>query len=329
MASRLCPCTDIRPVEVRGRIYDCITETVGQTPLVQIHRLAEEAGVVAQIVAKCEFFNPLDSVKDRIGVAMVEAAESRGIIVPGRSILVEPTSGNTGFALAFTAAAKGFRLILVMPEGGAGERRKLLKLLGAQVALTPAAAGIRGAIAYAEWFVRSVPNAHMLQQFSNPANPQAHRQGTGEEIWRDAEGRVDILVAGVGSGGTLTGAAGTLKARNPSLWTVAVEPDASAVLSGGMPGIHGIHGLGAGFIPATLDTALIDEVVRVPVDKAIDTARAVARLDAMPVGISSGAALAAAIEIGVRPANAGKRIVVILPSTADRDLETGLFDGLQ
>ncbi|PWC45861.1 cysteine synthase [Azospirillum sp. TSO22-1] len=299
------------------------------TPLIRVRGLAAASGVTADIVGKCEFFNPLDSVKDRIGIAMIEAAESQGLIAPGHTTLIEPTSGNTGIALAFAAAAKGYRLVLVMPGGNSLERRKMLRLLGATIVLTPAHRGIRGAIRHAGELVRVTPGAYMLQQFRNPANPEAHRRGTAEEIWRDTGGRIDVLVAGVGTGGTLTGVADVLKARKASLHVVAVEPDGSPVLSGGTPGPHKIQGLGPGFVPETLDTRLIDEVVRVPSHRAFETARHVARLDALPVGISSGAALAAALEIGKREAFAGKLIVAILPSCAERYLSTELFDGLE
>ena len=313
--------------EFRGRIYDSITETIGATPLVRIHRLAAEAGVKADLLGKCEFFNPLSSVKDRIGLGMIEAAEAAGRIKPG-TVLVEPTSGNTGIALAFACAAKGYRLILTMPDSMSLERRKMLLLLGAELELTPAAQGMRGAIARAEEIVKRLPDAFIPQQFQNPANPDIHRRTTAEEIWRDTGGAVDAVVSGVGTGGSLTGVGSVLKQRKPGLRMVAVEPEDSAVLSGGPPGPHKIQGIGAGFIPQTLDTSLIDEIVRIGNDTALETARRVARLDALPVGISSGAALAAALEIGARPDMTGKTIVVILPSGAERYLSTALFDGL-
>jgi cysteine synthase A len=313
--------------EFRGRIYDSITETIGATPLVRIQRLAQEAGVRADILGKCEFFNPLSSVKDRIGLAMVEAAEAAGRIKPG-TVLVEPTSGNTGIALAFACAAKGYRLILTMPDSMSLERRKMLLLLGAELELTPASQGMRGAIARAEEITRSLPDAFIPQQFQNPANPEIHRRTTAEEIWRDTDGAVDVVVSGVGTGGTLTGVGSVLKQRKPGLRMIAVEPEDSAVLSGGPPGSHKIQGIGAGFVPQILDTSLIDEVVRIGNDTAFETARRAARLEALAVGISSGAALAAALEIGARPAMAGKTIVTILPSGAERYLSTALFDGL-
>ena len=315
--------------EFRGKIYDSILDTVGATPLVRVKRLADDAGVKAQIVGKLEFFNPLASVKDRIGFAMIESAERAGTIQPGRTTLVEPTSGNTGIALAFVAAAKGYKLILTMPESMSVERRKMLKLLGAELVLTPAAEGMKGAIRRADEIVAGDPNAYMLQQFKNPANPEIHRNTTAEEIWKDTEGQADILISGVGTGGTLTGVSEVLKARKPGFRTVAVEPEDSPVLSGGMPGPHKIQGIGAGFVPDVLQKDLIDEVVRISNQRAFETARKVARLEGLPVGISSGAALAAALEIGARPENEGKLIVVILPSFAERYLSTALFEGLE
>jgi cysteine synthase len=314
--------------EFRGRIYDNITETIGATPLVRLSRLASAHGVKADILGKCEFFNPLASVKDRIGLAMIEAAEHIGKIRPGKTVLIEPTSGNTGIALAFVAAAKGYRIILCMPDSMSVERRKMLKLLGAEIELTPAARGMRGAIARAEELLRSFPDAFMPQQFDNPANPEIHRRTTAEEIWQDTGGRIDVVVSGVGTGGTLTGVGDVLKARKPSVKMVAVEPEDSAVLSGGPPGPHPIQGIGAGFIPSILDTKLIDEVVRIANETAFRTAREAARLEGLPVGISSGAALAAALEIGARPELAGKMIAVVLPSFAERYLSTPLFDRL-
>jgi cysteine synthase A len=313
--------------EFRGRVYDSITDTIGATPLIRLRRLAEAAGVRADILGKCEFFNPLGSVKDRIGVAMIAAAEAVGRLKPG-TVLVEPTSGNTGIALAFVCAAKGYRLILTMPDSMSIERRKMLQLLGAELELIPAAQGMRGAIARAEEIVASLPDAFMPQQFQNPANPEIHRRTTAEEIWKDTAGLVDVVVSGIGTGGTLTGVGAVLKPRKPSLKMIAVEPEDSAVLSGGPPGPHKIQGLGAGFIPDILDTGLIDEIIRIGNDTAFHTAREAARLDGMPVGISSGAALAAALEVGARPEMAGKTIVVILPSFAERYLSTPLFEGL-
>jgi len=313
--------------EFRGRVYDSIADTIGATPLVRIHRLASIAGVKADIVAKCEFFNPFDSVKDRIGVSMIKAAEAVGRIKPG-TVLVEPTSGNTGIALAFVCAAKGYRLILTMPESMSVERRKMLKLLGAELELTPAAQGMPGAIAKAEEIARSLPDAFIPQQFQNPANPAIHRHTTAEEIWRDTDGAVDVVVCGVGTGGTLTGVGSVLKPRKLDLKMIAVEPEDSAVLSGRPPGSHRIQGIGAGFVPEILDTSLIDEIVRIGNEAAFNCAREAARLEGMAVGISSGAALAAALEVGARPELAGKTLVVVLPDFAERYLSTALFDGL-
>ena len=314
--------------EFRGRIYDSVLDTIGATPLVRLSRLARAHGVEADLTAKLEFFNPLSSVKDRIGKAMLEALEAEGRIGPGRTVLVEPTSGNTGIALAFAAAAKGYRLILTMPESMSVERRKMLKLLGAELHLTEAAKGMKGAIAKAEELIASLPDAIMPQQFQNPANPAVHRATTAEEIWADTGGQIDVLVSGVGTGGTLTGVGEVLKARRPGVRIVAVEPEDSPVLSGGTPGPHRIQGIGAGFVPAILKTDLIDEVVQIGNDTAFALAREAARIEGLPAGISSGAALAAAIEVGKRPDHAGKRIVAIVPSIAERYLSTALFDGL-
>lgn len=315
--------------QFRGRIYDGILDTIGATPLVRVGRLAADAGVKADVVGKLEFFNPLASVKDRIGAAMIEAAEREGKIEPGKTVLVEPTSGNTGIALAFVAAAKGYKLILTMPESMSIERRKMLKLLGAELLLTPAAEGMKGAIRKAEELAAGDSNHYMLQQFKNPANPEIHRNTTAEEIWNDTAGKADILVSGVGTGGTLTGVGQVLKARKPGFKVVAVEPEDSPVLSGGLPGPHKIQGIGAGFVPDILEKDLIDEVIRVSNQRAFETARKVARLEGLPVGISSGAALAAALEIGARPENEGKLIVAIIPSFAERYLSTALFEGLE
>jgi len=312
----------------RGRVYDSITDTVGDTPLVRFDRLAKEKGVGAHILAKLEFFNPLASVKDRIGVSMIEALEREGKIGVGHGVLVEPTSGNTGIALAFVAAARGYKLILVMPDSMSVERRKMLALLGAELVLTPATQGMKGSIAKANEIVAATPGAVVPQQFENPANPDVHRRTTAEEIWNDTAGEVDIVVSGIGTGGTITGVGQVLKARKPSVRMVAVEPEDSAVLSGGAPGPHKIQGLGAGFVPGILDTGVIDEVVTVGNQTSFDTARLAARLEGAPVGISSGAALAAAIDIGRRPENKGKTIVVIIPSFAERYLSTALFEGL-
>ena len=314
--------------EFRGRIYDSIVETIGATPLVRMSRIAKHYGVTADILGKCEFFNPLGSVKDRIGLAMIEAAEAQGRITPGKTVLIEPTSGNTGIALAFVAAAKGYRCILTMPDSMSVERRKMLKLLGAELELTPAAQGVKGSIARAEELVRALPDAYMPQQFDNPANPEIHRRTTAEEIWKDTGGKVDAVVSGVGTGGTLTGSGEVLKSRKPSVKMIAVEPEDSAVLSGGPPGPHKIQGIGAGFIPTILDTALIDEVLRIANETAFRTAREVARIEGIPIGISAGAAVAAALELGARSEMADKMIVVILPSFAERYLSTPLFDGL-
>jgi cysteine synthase A len=314
--------------EFRGRIYDSITETIGATPLVRLARLARAHGVKADILGKCEFFNPLSSVKDRIGLAMIEAAEAAGKIRPGKTVLVEPTSGNTGIALAFVAAAKGYRIILTMPDSMSVERRKMLTLLGAELELTPAAQGMRGAIARAEALLRTFPDAFMPQQFDNPANPEIHRRTTAEEIWKDTDGKVDVVISGVGTGGTLTGVGEVLKARKPGVKMIAVEPEDSAVLSGGPPGPHKIQGIGAGFIPSILNTKLIDEVVRIANETAFRTAREAAKVEGLPVGISSGAAIAAALEVGARKEMEQKMIVVVLPSFAERYLSTPLFDAL-
>ena len=313
--------------EFRGRVYDSIIDTIGATPLVRLSRLAADAGVAADILGKCEFFNPLSSVKDRIGLAMIEAAERAGRITKN-TVLVEPTSGNTGIALAFVCAAKGYRLILTMPESMSIERRKMLSFLGAEIELTPAGKGMRGAIARAEEIVRTFPNALVLQQFDNPANPQIHRETTAEEIWTDTAGAVDVVVSAVGTGGTLTGVGSVLKSRKPGVRMVAVEPEDSAVLSGYPPGPNRIQGIGAGFIPSILDTTLIDEIVCIGYDSALRTARRLARLEGLAVGTSAGAAAAAALEIGARPDMAGKMIVVVLPDHAERYLSTSLFEGV-
>ncbi len=312
----------------RGRIYDSITQTIGDTPLVRLDRLAKEKGVKASLLAKLEFFNPIASVKDRIGVNMVAAMEATGRIAPGKSVLIEPTSGNTGIALAFVAAARGYRLILVMPESMSIERRKMLALLGAELELTPATQGMKGAIAKAEELARTIPDAVIPQQFENPANPDIHRRTTAEEIWNDTDGQIDVFISGVGTGGTITGVGQALKPRKPALRIVAVEPEDSPVLSGGQPGPHKIQGIGAGFVPAVMDRSIVDEVAKVSNQAAFDTARLVARLEGVPVGISSGAAIAAAIEVGSRPGMEGKNIVIIIPSFAERYLSTALFEGL-
>ncbi len=310
-----------------GRIHDNITQTIGGTPMVRLSKFAKARGCGAELIAKLEFFNPIASVKDRIGVAMIEALEAQGKIGPD-SVLVEPTSGNTGIALAFVAAQRGYRLILVMPETMSIERRKMLALFGAELVLTPGPEGMRGALAKADEILASNPNAVMPQQFANPANPAVHVRTTAEEIWADCAGALDVFVAGVGTGGTITGVGRTLKPRLPHLRIIAVEPEGSAVLSGGPPGPHKIQGIGAGFIPEILDRGVIDEVLTVSNEDAIDTARQVARLEGLPGGISTGAALSVAARVGARPEMAGKRIVVIAPSFAERYLSTALFEGL-
>ncbi|MBT5298459.1 MAG: cysteine synthase A [Rhodospirillaceae bacterium] len=314
--------------EFRGRVYDSIVDTVGATPLVRLGRLAADAGVNADVLGKCEFFNPLGSVKDRIGLAMVEAAEMDGQIKPGAT-LVEPTSGNTGIALAFVCAAKGYRLILTMPESMSLERRKMLLLLGAEIELTPAAKGMRGAIDRANEIINETPGAMMPQQFENPANPEIHRRTTAEEIWRDTDGGVDVVISGVGTGGTLTGVAEVIKSRKPDFKMIAVEPEDSPVLSGGTPGPHKIQGIGAGFVPDILNEGVIDEVLKIGNETAFAMARKAAKMEGLAVGISSGAAIAAALEVAERPDMAGKTIVAVLPSFAERYLSTPLFDGLE
>jgi cysteine synthase A len=310
----------------RGRIYDSIIQTIGDTPLVRLKRMNKDSK--ADILLKLEFFNPLSSVKDRIGVNMIEAMERAGIITPGKTMLIEPTSGNTGIALAFVAAAKGYKLILVMPESMSLERRKMLMILGAQIELTEAAKGMKGAIARAHELVAEHPGAVIPQQFENPANPEIHRTTTAEEIWNDTEGKVDIVISGVGTGGTITGVGQALKAKKPSVKMIALEPEDSPVLSGGAPGPHKIQGIGAGFVPGILDRGVIDEVITVSNDESFDMARRAARIEGLPVGISSGAALSAAFRLAARDDYAGKLVVAIIPSFAERYLSTALFDGL-
>lgn len=308
----------------RGRTYDSIIDAIGNTPLVKLNRLSQEAGAVADIYVKCEFFNPLSSVKDRIALSMVEAAEASGKLTKD-AVLVEPTSGNTGIALAFVCAAKGYRLILTMPESMSLERRKMLKILGAELELTPAAQGMKGAIAKAEEIVKSTPHAFILQQFQNPANPKIHRETTALEIWEDTGGKVDVFITGVGTGGTATGTGEVLKQKKPSVKIIAVEPEDSPVLSGGNPGPHKIQGIGAGFVPDVLDKSVLDEIITVANETAFATARKAAKLEGIPVGISSGATIAAALEVAARPEMKGKTIVVIAASSAERYISTDLF----
>ncbi len=312
----------------RGRIYGSILETIGGTPLVRVPRLTAKLGLRADLLLKLEFFNPLGSVKDRIGLAMVAAAEAAGLITPGRSILVEPTSGNTGIALAFVAAARGYRLIVTMPEGASVERRRMMRVMGAELELTPSAQGMRGAIARAEAIVAGLPDAWMPRQFDNPANPAIHAATTAEEIWADTAGGVDMVIGGIGTGGTLTGIAQALKPRRPALRLIGVEPAESAILNGDEPGPHGIQGIGAGFCPSVLDLAEIESVRTVSERDAIAAARLCAREEGLPIGISSGGALHVALELAAEPALAGAMVVVIIPSFAERYLSTALFAGL-
>ena len=311
----------------RGKIYDSILDTIGDTPLIRLPRLTAELKPKGIVLAKLEFFNPIGSVKDRIGVSMIEAMEAKGLIKPDTTI-VEPTSGNTGIALAFVAAAKGLKLILVMPESMSIERRKMLILLGAKLELTPPERGMAGAVARARELLAEIKGAVMPQQFENPANPLIHRVSTAEEIWNDTHGEVDAVVSGVGTGGTISGVGQVLKARKPSVRMIAVEPTGSAVLSGGAPGPHKIQGIGGGFVPAILDRGVMDEVIQVSNEDAFDMARKCARIEGVPVGISSGAALTAAFDVASRDEMAGKTIVTIIPSFAERYLSTALFEGL-
>ena len=311
----------------RGRIYDDITQTIGSTPLVRLSRLAAHLGLGAEICAKLEFFNPIGSVKDRIGVSMIDALEASGKLKPGATI-IEPTSGNTGIALAFAGAARGYPVILVMPDSMSVERRKMLALLGARLELTPAEQGMKGAIARAQELAAGIEGAVIPQQFENAANPKVHIETTAEEIWADTGGEVDVFISGVGTGGTITGVGKVLKARRPEVRIVAVEPEDSPVLSGGEPGPHKIQGIGAGFVPAILDTSVIDEVLTIGNETSFEMARRLARLEGIPGGISSGAAVAAAVEIAERRGMAGRRIVTVLPSFAERYLSTALFEGL-
>ena len=311
----------------RGRVYDSIIDTIGDTPLVRLPRLTAELKPKGEVLAKLEFFNPIASVKDRLGASMIASLEHQGLIKPGTTI-VEPTSGNTGIALAFVCAAKGYPLILVMPESMSIERRKMLALLGANLELTPAEKGMRGAVNRAQELLSEIPGSVMPQQFENSANPLIHRVSTAEEIWNDTAGSVDAVVSGVGTGGTISGIGQVLRARKPGLKMIAVEPEASPILSGGQPGPHKIQGIGAGFVPGILDRGVIDEVIQVSNDDAFDMARKAARIEGIPVGISSGAALAAAFRAASRDDYAGKVIVAIIPSFAERYLSTALFDGL-
>jgi cysteine synthase A len=311
----------------RGRIFDSITDTIGDTPIVRFNHLPARHGVKANILAKLEFFNPIASVKDRIGVSMIEALEAAGKLGPG-AVIIEPTSGNTGIALAFVGAARGYRVVLVMPDSMSIERRKMLAILGAEVVLTPAPQGIKGAIAKAEELRASTPNAVIPQQFQNPANPAIHRRTTAEEIWNDTDGGIDVFVAGVGTGGTITGVGQVLKPRKPSLRIIAVEPEESQVLAGGEHHPHKIQGIGAGIVPDILDRSVIDEIIPVSSQASIEMAREIAKHEGIPVGISSGAAVVAAFKVGARPEMAGKNIVVVIPSFAERYLSTALFEGL-
>ena len=310
-----------------SRIFTSADQLIGHTPLMELTNIEKKHGLKAKLLAKLEYFNPAGSVKDRIAKAMIDDAETKGLLKPG-SVIIEPTSGNTGIGLASVAAARGYRIIIVMPETMSIERRQIMKAYGAELVLTEGAKGMKGAIAKAEELSKEIPNSFIPGQFVNPANPAAHKATTGPEIWNDTDGRVDVVISGVGTGGTITGVGQVLKPRKPGLKMVAVEPEDSPVLSGGQPGPHKIQGIGAGFVPPVLDRSIVDEVVKVSNQSAFDAARLVARLEGVPVGISSGAALAAGIEIGLRPGMEGKSIVMIIPSFAERYLSTALFEGL-
>jgi len=309
----------------RGRVYDDITETIGHTPLVKVARIAKQAGAKADVLVKLEFFNPLSSVKDRIGVSMIDVLEAEGKITPGKTVLIEPTSGNTGIGLAFVAAARGYKLMLVMPESMSIERRKILSHLGAELVLTPAAGGMPGAIDKANQILASTPGAVQPSQFENPANPLVHEKTTAQELWNDTKGKIDYLVVGVGTGGTLTGCGRVLKSRNPSIKIIAVEPEGSPVLSGGARGPHKIQGIGAGFVPKVLETKYIDEVVKVSNEKAFETSRLLAKIEGIPGGISTGANVAAALEVASRDGMNGKTVVTFAPSSAERYFSSELF----
>ena len=311
-----------------ARLYNSIIETIGNTPLVKLNRVAKAYNAVADVYLKLEFFNPLGSVKDRIGLSMIEAAEQSGKVTPGKTTLIEPTSGNTGIALAFVAAAKGYRLIITMPDSMSQERRKLLKILGAKLVLTEGAQGMKGAIEKASELANQIQDSYLLQQFENPANPDIHRRTTAEELWNDTDGKIDILVSGIGTGGTLTGVSEVLKKRKPAFQAIAVEPETSPVLSGGDPGKHRIQGIGAGFVPGVLNTSLIDEVVKVSEENTLKVGRQICKEEGIAVGISSGAIAWAALHVAARPENAGKLIVSIAPSCSERYLSTWFFEGI-
>ncbi len=319
---------ETRLAEPRGRIYDSIIETIGATPLVRVPHITKEEGLVGDLLAKLEFFNPLGSVKDRIAFSMIDDAEKSGKITPGKTVMIEPTSGNTGIGLAFIAASKGYRLILTMPESMSIERRKMLAYLGAELVLTPKEKGTKGAVMKAEELMETIPNSFAPGQFVNDANPAIHRKTTAQEIIVDTNGEADILISGVGTGGTITGVAQVLKAHNPDFQAIAIEPTDSPVLSGGEPGLHPIHGIGAGFVPEVIDTSIIDEVMQIDGKASYAMAKRVAKLEGIPCGISAGAAFIAGIEVAKRPENAGKKIVIIVPSCAERYMSTDLFEGI-